>query len=61
VYFIYSNLLGLGETLMKQGKVPPAVGLWWVHATMAAIAALLLYRRNRNRPLIPRLPMRGAA
>ena len=55
VYFIYSNLLGLGQTLVKKGQVPAGVGLWWVHMLMVGIAVYLLYRRNNNRPLLPRL------
>ena len=55
VYFTYSNLLGLGQTLIKKGEVPKGVGLWWVHALMFAIAVYLFYRRSRNRSLLPRL------
>ncbi|MDX1487670.1 MAG: LPS export ABC transporter permease LptF, partial [Acidiferrobacterales bacterium] len=28
VYFTYTNLLGVGETLLKSGRVAPAIGLW---------------------------------
>ncbi|MBI5782386.1 MAG: LPS export ABC transporter permease LptF [Gammaproteobacteria bacterium] len=51
VYFVYSNLLGIGETMLKSGSVPAALGLWWVHAGMGSVAAYLLWRRQRNRPL----------
>ena len=51
VYFVYSNLLGLGQTLIKSGKISPVLGLWWVHVGMALIAAYLLARRAHNRPL----------
>lgn len=54
VYFIYSNLLGLGQTLIKKGQVPGSIGLWWVHALMFTIAVFLFYRRSRNLPLLPR-------
>lgn len=54
VYFIYTNLLGLGQTLIKKGQIPNAVGLWWVHALMLTTALFLLYRRSRNLPLLPR-------
>lgn len=61
VYFIYSNLLGLGQTWILRARVPPALGLWWVHALMAGVAVFLLYRRSRNQPLWPRLrPARAA-
>ena len=51
VYFVYSNLLGIGETMLQNGKIPPALGLWWVHGGMAAVALYLLRQRWRNRPL----------
>lgn len=51
VYFVYSNLLGIGETMLQNGSVPRALGLWWVHGGMALVAAYLLRQRLRNRPL----------
>lgn len=59
VYFIYSNLLELGQTLVKKGEVPPGVGLWWVHVLMLGVAVYLFHRRSRNRPLLPRRPARA--
>lgn len=53
LYLIYSNLIGLGQTLLKKGQVPPIAGLWWLHAVMIAVAAYLLRQRARNRPLLP--------
>lgn len=58
VYFIYSNLLGLGQTLIKKGVVPPALGLWWVHVGLALIAFYLFARRSANKPLLS-LPARA--
>ena len=52
VYFVYSNLLGIGETMLQNGSVPPQVGIWWVHGGMALVAAYLLRQRARNRPLV---------
>ena len=57
IYFIYSNLLGIGETMLQSGSVPATVGLWWVHGGMGLVAAYLLWRRLRNLPLFS-LPMR---
>lgn len=51
VYFIYSNLLGLGETLLRKGQVPAGLGLWWVHVPFAMLAGYLLARRAANKPL----------
>lgn len=61
VYFIYSNVLGFGQTLIKKGQVPGAIGLWWVHVLMAAVALFLFYQRSRNRPLVPRLQLARAS
>ncbi len=51
VYFVYSNLLGIGETMLQRGRVPSVLGLWWVHSGMLLVAAYLLWRRSRNQPL----------
>ncbi|MFL6646620.1 MAG: LPS export ABC transporter permease LptF [Sulfurifustaceae bacterium] len=61
VYFIYSNILGFAQTLIKRGQVSGVVGLWWVHGLMAAVALFLLYQRARNRPLVPRLQFARAS
>jgi len=53
VYLIYSNLLGLGQTLLKKQVIPSLLGLWWLHAGMAAVALYLLSQRARNRALLP--------
>ncbi|MBI2384153.1 MAG: LPS export ABC transporter permease LptF [Gammaproteobacteria bacterium] len=49
-YLIYSNLLGVGQTWLAKGVVPARVGLWWVHAAVAGLAALLIARRLGWRP-----------
>ena len=53
VYFLYMNLLGIGQALMRQGRVPLPLGLWWVHALFAVATLYLFARRNRNAPLLP--------
>jgi lipopolysaccharide export system permease protein len=55
VYVVYTNALGVGETLLHDGRVPLALGLWWVHAAFAICAGYLLMRRACNKPLLPRL------
>ncbi len=58
VYFLYSNLAVLSQTLVKKGLLSPALGMWWVHAAMFAVALYLLARRAGNRPLLPRFVLR---
>ncbi len=52
IYFVYSNLLGIGETMLQKGQTPPAAGLWWVHGGMALVAFYFLRQRAHDRPLI---------
>jgi lipopolysaccharide export system permease protein len=58
VYFIYSNLIGLANALLHKGKMPQALGIWWVHALMALLVIYFLRRRAAGRPLIS-LPGNG--
>ena len=55
VFFIYSNVLALGQTFLKKGQVPDPLGLWWAHLIFASFAVYLVARRARNKPLL-RLP-----
>jgi lipopolysaccharide export system permease protein len=58
-YFVYFNLLGFGQALLRKAVVPPELGFWWVHAIFAAATIYFLQRRARNLPLLPR-PGRAA-
>jgi lipopolysaccharide export system permease protein len=49
VYFIYSNLLSAARVWIEKGWLPPAIGLWWTHATVLAIALVLLWRQSPPR------------
>jgi lipopolysaccharide export system permease protein len=55
-YFLYSNLLGVGDAMLKRGRLDPALGLWWTHALFLALGLYLFWRRLNHRPLLPRLP-----
>lgn len=46
-YVLYSNLLSLTQAWVSQGRLPFAVGVWLVHAAMAAAVAWLFARRMR--------------
>lgn len=37
IYFIYSNLLGISQTLLEKDKLPAIIGLWWVHVLVILI------------------------
>jgi lipopolysaccharide export system permease protein len=46
-YLAYSNVLSLGQAWMAKGTLPPALGLWWVHALFLGIAGWLVWRQRR--------------
>lgn len=46
VYLVYANLLGLGQAWIGKGKLPPLLGLWWVHAILLGWALWLIRRRQ---------------
>ncbi len=48
IYLIYSNLLGIAQTLLKRDIVPAMIGLWWVHLLLMIVLALLYYMPKRQ-------------
>jgi lipopolysaccharide export system permease protein len=56
-YFLYSNLLGVADAMLKRGRVPEDLGLWWVHVAFLAIGIYLFRRRANNLPLLPVPPL----
>jgi lipopolysaccharide export system permease protein len=45
VYLVYNNLQNVLQVWMQLGKLSPAIGIWVVHAAMAAAIAFLFFRR----------------
>jgi lipopolysaccharide export system permease protein len=43
VFILYSNLLSVGRTLIEEGRMPPWLGLWWVHALLLGVGLVMLY------------------
>ncbi len=63
VYVIYSNLLGVARTWVERGKVDPLIGIWWVHALLLVIVAVMLFQHLGgyqalfgNKRMAPRIP-----
>jgi lipopolysaccharide export system permease protein len=50
-YFIYSNLVAAVKVWIEKDSPGGAYGLWWVHLLPLAVAAWLLWRDERPRPL----------
>ena len=51
-YFVYTNLLGASDAMLKQGRIPTALGMWWVHGLFLMLSVYLLMRRANNRALL---------
>jgi len=49
IYAIYSNLLSVSKVWVAQGRLSFWVGAWLLHLLMAAVVALLFYRRMHLR------------
>jgi lipopolysaccharide export system permease protein len=45
IYVSYANLLGAAKVWLERGKLPPLIGMWWVHALFLGGAAALLFLR----------------
>jgi lipopolysaccharide export system permease protein len=46
LYFVYSNLVTAAQVWIEKGRLPPAVGTWWVHVLFAATGLWLLHRQS---------------
>ena len=44
LYLGYFPLLMASRKVLEDGKIPPALGLWWVHAVILMIGATLIMR-----------------
>lgn len=53
LFFVYIQLLLVAESLLLRGRIPAALGLWWVHTIFAVLAAYFLWRRSIGESLIP--------
>lgn len=44
IYIVYLVLLNATRGALEDGKIPPQIGLWWVHLLFLATASLLIAR-----------------
>ena len=45
IYIVVTNLIHIGKTWIVHGKVPSALGLWWVHGILLALVIFLLMQQ----------------
>jgi lipopolysaccharide export system permease protein len=48
VYFVYSQLLYAARAWLERSDLPPAVGVWWVHALALTLGLYLVAREART-------------
>ena len=48
LYFVYSNLLSAAKVWLEKSELPPAIGVWWVHAAALALGIYLVAREARK-------------
>ncbi len=53
VIMLYYLLINNGEEAARYGRVAPWVAMWLPNLALGALGAYLLYRRNRDRSLLP--------
>ncbi len=42
LYLLYSNLVALGRSWIEHGTAPASLGLWWTHAAVIGVAAVVV-------------------
>lgn len=45
LYAVYANLIISGKSMIEDGKIPPWLGLWWVHLIFIVLSLYLIYRQ----------------
>jgi len=66
IFFVYISLAIAGQKALARGAIPSWFGLWWAHAAVILLAALILlmprwrarlrYRRAMRRALPAAVP-----
>jgi lipopolysaccharide export system permease protein len=46
IYFVYANLVSAAQVWIEKGRIPPAVGTWWVHAIFLVAGLVLIDRQS---------------
>ncbi len=42
LYLVINNLMNVARAWLEAGAIPPAVGLWWIHVLVLALAFVLI-------------------
>lgn len=44
IYIVYANLLFVSRGWVVAGKIPPWIGMWWLHLVFAMLGGVLIWR-----------------
>ena len=45
-YMVFSNLMNVARAWVLNGKVAPEVGVWWVHAVILLVVAIMMIKQT---------------
>lgn len=45
IYLVFSNLIYVGKNWINFGKVPPELGMWWIHAILLILVIFLFLQQ----------------
>jgi lipopolysaccharide export system permease protein len=48
LYLAYYSLLIIARSALEDGKIPPQLGMWWLHAIALALGGVLIMRNRRS-------------
>ena len=46
IYILYANFMFVARDAVALGKIPPWIGMWWLHICMAILGLLLIWRNR---------------
>lgn len=49
IYIVYANFMFIARDGLASGKIPPLLGMWWLHVVFALLGVFLVWR-TRVRP-----------
>lgn len=59
IYIFYVNLLAVAQSWIIKGEAPTALGIWWVHAIVLLLVAIMLVKRNGMRWTLESMHIKG--
>ncbi len=46
IFIVYANFMFIARNWIAQGKIPPWLGMWWLHLVFALLGGLLIWRNR---------------